>query len=224
VLVCDGVRPLRAFAQRAKNPVPVVPAPGEPLPGEPDIHINNVNAGHSPLKERMRRFHPVATRTCPTLWACAPPPNQSIHKAAGYPQPWAQGEFILTFSEYVLVTHSCLPETAASGGRKRGGASCEARPRQTDLYRRGRERRIQAGEQAELPQALENPGFVEENDIWTLLRFVPPGFGFVAPALLLLRATWKLFTWLSKACVSRENNFAKACDVIRATCTDPGRQ
>ena len=65
MLACDGGRPLRAFARRAKIPVPVVPAPGKPLPGEPDIHINNVNADHSPFKEWMRRFHPVATRNLP---------------------------------------------------------------------------------------------------------------------------------------------------------------
>ena len=65
VLVCDGGRPLRAFARRAKIPVRVVPAPGKPLPGEPDIHINNVNAYHSRLKEWLRRFHGVATRNLP---------------------------------------------------------------------------------------------------------------------------------------------------------------
>jgi len=65
VLVCDGGRPLRAFARRAKIPVRVVPAPGKPLPGEPEIHINNVNAYHSRLKEWMRRFHGVATRNLP---------------------------------------------------------------------------------------------------------------------------------------------------------------
>ena len=64
-LVCDGGKPLRAFARRAKIPVRVVPAPGKPLPGEPDIHINNVNAYHSRLKEWMRRFHGVATRNLP---------------------------------------------------------------------------------------------------------------------------------------------------------------
>ena len=59
-------RPASArFARRAKIPVRVVPAPGKPLPGEPDIHINNVNAYHSRLKEWMRRFHGVATRNLP---------------------------------------------------------------------------------------------------------------------------------------------------------------
>ena len=66
LLVCDGGRPLRAFARRAKIPVRVVPAPGKPLPGAPDIHINNVNAYHSRLKEWLRRFHGVATRNLPS--------------------------------------------------------------------------------------------------------------------------------------------------------------
>jgi len=65
LLVCDGGRPLGAFARRAKIPVRVVPAPGKPLPGEPDIHINNVNAYHSRLKEWLRRFHGVATKNLP---------------------------------------------------------------------------------------------------------------------------------------------------------------
>jgi transposase-like protein len=65
VLVCDGGRPLRSFARRAKIPVRVVPAPGKPLPGDPGIHINNVNAYHSRLKEWMRRFHGVATTNLP---------------------------------------------------------------------------------------------------------------------------------------------------------------
>jgi len=66
LLVCDGGRPLRAFARRAKIPVRVVPAPGKPLPGEPAIHLNNVNAYHSRLKQWLRRFHGVATSNLPT--------------------------------------------------------------------------------------------------------------------------------------------------------------
>jgi transposase-like protein len=65
LLVCDGGRPLCAFARRANIPVRVVPAPGKPLPGEPEIHINNVNAYHSRLKEWLRRFHGVATENLP---------------------------------------------------------------------------------------------------------------------------------------------------------------
>ena len=49
VLVCDGGKPLRAFARRAKIPVRVVPAPGKPLPGDPEIHIYNLTAYQSRL-------------------------------------------------------------------------------------------------------------------------------------------------------------------------------
>jgi len=65
-LICDGGLPLRAFARRAKIPVRVVPAPGKPQPKAPEIHINNVNAYHSRLKEWLRRFHGVATRNLPS--------------------------------------------------------------------------------------------------------------------------------------------------------------
>ena len=59
-------RPASArFRPTRQNSPPLVPAPGKPLPGEPDIHINNVNAYHSRLKEWMRRFHGVATRNLP---------------------------------------------------------------------------------------------------------------------------------------------------------------
>ena len=91
VLVCDGGRPLCAFARRAKIPVRVVPAPGKPLPGAPDIHINNVNAYHGRLKEWMRRFHGVATRNLPNYlgWRralealAAPDPQTWILAALG---------------------------------------------------------------------------------------------------------------------------------------------
>ena len=65
LLVCDGGRPLRAFARRA-NFHPRRSRPGKPLPGEPEIHVNNVNAYHSRLKEWMRRFHGVATSNLPS--------------------------------------------------------------------------------------------------------------------------------------------------------------
>ncbi len=35
------------------------------MPGEPEIHINNVNAYQSRLKEWPRRFHGVATKNLP---------------------------------------------------------------------------------------------------------------------------------------------------------------
>ena len=63
--VCDGGKAIVAFARRANIPVHVVPAPGKPIPEAPDIHINNVNAYHSRLKEWMRRFHGVATKNLP---------------------------------------------------------------------------------------------------------------------------------------------------------------
>ena len=64
-LVCDGGKAILAFARKAKIPVHVAPAPGKPRPEAPDIHINNVNAYHSRLKEWMRRFHGVATKNLP---------------------------------------------------------------------------------------------------------------------------------------------------------------
>jgi transposase-like protein len=85
VLVCDGGKPLRAFARRAKIPVRVVPAPGKPLPGAPDIHINNVNAYHGRLKEWMRRFHGVATRNLPNYLGWRRAPEAS---AEPNPQNW----------------------------------------------------------------------------------------------------------------------------------------
>jgi transposase-like protein len=86
LLVCDGGRPLCAFARRAKIPVRVVPAPGKPLPGEPDIHINNVNAYHSRLKEWLRRFHGVATGNLPNYlgWRRA---LEASHEPVS-PQSW----------------------------------------------------------------------------------------------------------------------------------------
>ncbi len=63
--VCDGGKALVAFARRANIPVHVVPAPGKPSPDAPDLHLNNVNAYHSRLKEWMRRFHGVATKNLP---------------------------------------------------------------------------------------------------------------------------------------------------------------
>jgi hypothetical protein len=133
LVVCDGGRPLRAFARRAKIPVRVVPAPGKPPPGEPDIHINNLNAAyHSRLNEWMRRFHSVATRNLPNYLGCAalskPPPNQSIHKA-GYSQPWAKE-----------LTNSlrCKSAIHASGFHKKGAA--RLRKKRTWILQRARQR------------------------------------------------------------------------------------
>ena len=38
---------------------------GKPSPEAPDFHLNNVNAYHGRLKEWMRRFHGVATKSLP---------------------------------------------------------------------------------------------------------------------------------------------------------------
>ena len=91
LLVCDDGRPLRAFARRAKVPVRVVPAPGKPLSGEPEIHINNVNAYHSRLKEWMRRFHGVATKNLPNYLGW----RRALEAAAeqAHPQRWLLGAF-----------------------------------------------------------------------------------------------------------------------------------
>jgi len=64
-LVCDGAMAIRAFARRRRIPVHVVPSPGKPDIATPDIHLNNVNAYHSRLKEWLRRFHGVATKNLP---------------------------------------------------------------------------------------------------------------------------------------------------------------
>lgn len=65
-LCCDGGSAITAFARRSKVKFHVLPAPGVPLPEAPDLHINNVNAYHSRLKEWMRRFHGVATANLPS--------------------------------------------------------------------------------------------------------------------------------------------------------------
>jgi transposase-like protein len=62
---CDGGKAIVAFARKAGIPHHILPAPGKPRPEAPDLHINNVNAYHSRLKEWMRRFHGVATKNLP---------------------------------------------------------------------------------------------------------------------------------------------------------------
>ena len=42
-----------------------VPAPGKPAPEAPHLHINNVNAYHSRLKQWLARFNSVATKNLP---------------------------------------------------------------------------------------------------------------------------------------------------------------
>ena len=83
LLVCDGGKPLRAFADAPKFPSASFPPPESPSRA-PDIHINNVNAYHSRLKEWLRRFHGVATRNLPNYlgWrrALEASPEPTIHR------------------------------------------------------------------------------------------------------------------------------------------------
>jgi transposase-like protein len=65
-LVGDGGKPLAAFARRAGIPFHAVPSPGKPTPEAPHLHINNVNAYHSRLKQWLTRFNGVATKNLPS--------------------------------------------------------------------------------------------------------------------------------------------------------------
>ena len=65
-LIGDGGKPLAAFARRAKIPFHTAPSPGKPTPEAPHLHINNVNACHSRLKQWLNRFNGVATKNLPT--------------------------------------------------------------------------------------------------------------------------------------------------------------
>jgi len=64
-LVGDGGRPIAAFARKAKISFHAVPSPGKPAPAAPHLHINNVNAYHSRLKQWLNRFNGVATKNLP---------------------------------------------------------------------------------------------------------------------------------------------------------------
>jgi transposase-like protein len=61
-IYCDGGKAIAAFARVGGIAFHVLPKPGGPRPGAPDLHINNVNAYHSRLKEWLRHFHGVATK------------------------------------------------------------------------------------------------------------------------------------------------------------------
>ena len=65
-LVGDGGKPLAAFARRARIPFHALPAPGKPTSKAPHLHINNVNADHSRLKQWLNRFNGVATKNLPS--------------------------------------------------------------------------------------------------------------------------------------------------------------
>ena len=73
-LVGDGGRPIAAFARRAGIPFHAVPSPGKPTPEAPHLHINNVNAYHSRLKQWLNRFNGVATKNLPSYlgWRTRP--------------------------------------------------------------------------------------------------------------------------------------------------------
>ena len=64
-LVGDGGKAIVAFARKAKIPFHAVPAPGKPTAEAPHLHINNVNAYHSRLKQWLNRFNGVATKNLP---------------------------------------------------------------------------------------------------------------------------------------------------------------
>ncbi len=64
-LIGDGGKPLASFARQANIPFHAVPSPGKPVPAAPHLHINNVNAYHSRLKQWLNRFNGVATKNLP---------------------------------------------------------------------------------------------------------------------------------------------------------------
>ena len=64
-LIGDGGKAIAAFARRAGIPFHAAPSPGKPIPETPHLHINNVNAYHSRLKQWLSRFNGVATKNLP---------------------------------------------------------------------------------------------------------------------------------------------------------------
>ena len=91
-LVGDGGKLLTAFARKAKIPFHVVPSPGKPTLEAPHLHINNVNAYHSRLKQWLNRFNGVATKNPPNhlgqrraldAWGQPLDPSQGILGAIG---------------------------------------------------------------------------------------------------------------------------------------------
>ena len=61
-LCCDGGKAIVGFARKQAIACSILPKPGGPRPEAPNLHINNVNAYHSRLKEWLRPFHGVATK------------------------------------------------------------------------------------------------------------------------------------------------------------------
>src|SRR5271157_5885158 len=91
-LVCDGGKAISAFARKAKIPFHAVPSPGKPAPEAPHLHINNVNAYHSRLKQWLNRFNGVATKNLPNYlgwrraleaWGDQTTPQNWIRSAIG---------------------------------------------------------------------------------------------------------------------------------------------
>ena len=65
-LIGDGGRAIAAFARQAGIPFHAVPSPGKPTGEAPHLHINNVNAYHSRLKQWLVPFKGVATKNLPS--------------------------------------------------------------------------------------------------------------------------------------------------------------
>ncbi len=81
-LAGDGGKPLAAF----------VPSPGKPTAEAPYLHVTNVNAYHSRLKQWLNRFNGVATKNLPNdlgwrraleAWGQHLDPSKWIHGAIG---------------------------------------------------------------------------------------------------------------------------------------------
>ena len=57
----------RRLRPPSQNSLPrPLPSPGKPTPEAPHLHINNVNAYHSRLKQWLNRFDGVATKNLPS--------------------------------------------------------------------------------------------------------------------------------------------------------------
>jgi len=91
-LIGDGGKAIAAFARKAKIPFHAVPAPGKPTAEAPHLHINNVNAYPSRLKQWLARFNGVATKNLPNYlgwrraleaWADQATPQNWIKGAIG---------------------------------------------------------------------------------------------------------------------------------------------
>ena len=65
-LVGDGGKPLPPSRAGPRIPFHAVPSPGKPTLEAPHLHINNVNAYHSRLKQWLNRFNGVATKNLPS--------------------------------------------------------------------------------------------------------------------------------------------------------------